>query len=44
MAVAMRLMRLVEHRARWRMRQDFSRAKARSPGAQSRAWTRLNRL
>ncbi len=36
-------MRRVEHLARRSSRQDFNCAKARSPGALSRAWLRLNR-
>jgi hypothetical protein len=42
MAWTVRLMRRVEQGARRMMRQDLSRAKARSPGARSRAWSRLN--
>ncbi len=37
----MRPMRLVEHRALRSRRQVFNCAKARSPGARSRAWSRL---
>ena len=40
-APMMRLMRLVEQRARRRSRQDLSWAKARSPGARRRAWSWL---
>ena len=42
MAWMVRLMRRVEERVLPMMRQDLSRAKARSPGARSRAWSRLN--
>lgn len=42
MAWTMRLMRRVEQRALRMMRQDLSRAKARSPGARRRAWSQLN--
>ncbi len=41
MAWTMRLMRLVGHRVRRRMRQVFSWAEARSPGARSLVWMRL---
>ena len=37
------LVRRVDHLARRRSRQNLSWAKARSPGALGRAWSRLNR-
>lgn len=42
MAFTMGPILLVEQRARLRIRQDFRRAKARSPGTRRRAWSRLN--
>ncbi len=42
MAWTVQLTRRVEERALRMMRQDFNWAKARSPGARSRAWSRLN--